>query len=432
MAVGGFAFLLRDLTWPQAAALAGGAFLFNLMLLPRIGGKGMWREHEHGRGYPLGILLYPLAVLALILVFHDRLELAATIWGILAFGDGMASLVGQALGGPRLPWNARKGWAGFAAFVLFGTVGAAVLMGWTLRLPVSAWASPWIVGLTLPLAVVCALVESLPTTLDDNLTVPLAGAVLLPLLLKASPSALLAHPDLASRALLGLAINAAFAGFAFWQGSIDFAGGLSAVLIGVAITVGLGLPGLLVMIAFFVLGSAATKLGYRVKASRGIAQEKGGARGWRNAWANGGVAAFLALMAALDPPHASLYAIAYAAAVATAAADTCSSEIGKAYGRRTFLITTLRPVPPGTEGAISLEGTLGGFAGGALVAAVGAIGGLYSWPAAGLVAIAGLLGSLAESVIGTVAERNGWLDNDLLNALNTALGAAIVIAFVSL
>ena len=71
----------------------------------------------------------------------------------------------------------------------------------------------------------CALVESLPTTLDDNLTVPLAGAVVLPLLVEASPSALLGHPDLMSRLVLGLAINAAFAGFAFWQGSIDLAGG---------------------------------------------------------------------------------------------------------------------------------------------------------------------------------------------------------------
>jgi uncharacterized membrane protein len=41
------------------------------------------------------------------------------------------------------------------------------------------------------------------------------------------------------------------------------------------------------------------------------------------------------------------------------------------------------------------------------------------------VAVAGLLGSLAESVIGTVAERRGWLDNDLLNALNTAIGGAL-------
>ena len=205
-------------------------------------------------------------------------------------------------------------------------------------------------------------------------------------------------------------------------------GALSAIVIGTAITLGLDWRGLVVMIAFFVLGSAATKAGYRLKAARGIAQEKGGARGWRNAWANGGVAAFLALMAALDPGAAAVYAIAYAAAVATAAADTCSSEVGKAYGRRTFLITTFRPVPPGTEGAVSLEGTLGGLAGGALVAAVGAAAGLYGWGIAALVALAGLLGSLAESVIGTVAERRGWLDNDLLNALNTAIGAALAVA----
>jgi uncharacterized membrane protein len=43
------------------------------------------------------------------------------------------------------------------------------------------------------------------------------------------------------------------------------------------------------------------------------------------------------------------------------------------------------------------------------------------------VAIAGLLGCLAESLLGTVAEKRGWLDNDLLNAVNTAIGAALVV-----
>lgn len=427
--VGGIAFLLRFLTWEQAALLALGALAFNAFVLPRVGGKSMWRDAEHGRGYPLGILLYPASVLALVLVFHDRLEVAAALWGILAFGDGTASLVGQALGGPRLPWNGRKSWSGFAAFLVFGAVGSSVLMAWTLGLPLGAWTSPWILGLMAPVTAFCALVESLPTTLDDNLTVPLAGAVLLPLLQEASPQALAAQPDLARRLLVGLAVNGAFAALAYWKRSIDVPGAVSAIAIGVAITVGLDWHGLVVMIAFFVLGTAATKTGYRLKAARGIAQEKGGARGWRNAWANGGVAAFLALMAALDPAHAALYAVAYAAAVATAAADTCSSEVGKAYGRRTFLITTFRPVPPGTEGAVSLEGTLGGLTGGALVAAVGAAAGLYGWGAAAVVALAGLLGSLAESVIGTVAERRGWLDNDQLNALNTAIGAALAVAF---
>jgi uncharacterized protein (TIGR00297 family) len=210
------------------------------------------------------------------------------------------------------------------------------------------------------------------------------------------------------------------------------------VVIGVAITVGLGLPGLAVMVAFFVIGTAATKLGYRIKAARGIAQEKGGARGWRNAWANGGVPALLALLAgaagAGGRPDTEvmpvLLTVAYAAAVATAAADTCSSEVGKAYGRRTFLITTLRPAAPGTEGAVSLEGTLAGLLGGAVVGAAGAAVGLYAWPMAVVVATAGLLGSLVESALGTVAEKKGWMGNDLLNAFNTAAGAGIAVGLI--
>jgi uncharacterized protein (TIGR00297 family) len=199
----------------------------------------------------------------------------------------------------------------------------------------------------------------------------------------------------------------------------------------VVITAGLGTGAVAIMVAFFVVGSLATKVGYRTKAERGIAQEKGGARGARNAWANGAVPAFLALMAALAPPLLrDLLVLAYAASVATAAADTCSSEVGKAFGTRTFLITTGRSVPPGTEGAVSLEGTLGGFVGALLVAAVGAVLGLYSWGAALLIALAGLLGSLGESVIGALSGDRELMSNDLLNAANTVMGAAFVVVLV--
>jgi uncharacterized protein (TIGR00297 family) len=432
VAVGGFAFLLRVLSWPQAALMATAAFVHNWLVLPRIGGRGLWRAEEHGAGYARGMLLYPLSVLGLILWFRADLWMAAAAWGILAFGDGLASLAGQALGGPRLPWNPRKGWAGSLAFVVFGTVGAALLTAWTLRLPLASAASPWILGLMLPLALFCAAVESLDTTLDDNLTVPLAAAVALPLLAQAQPALLRTDPDLLQHLLLGLAANAAIAGLAWKAGSIDVAGAVSAAFIGTVITVGLGWAALAVMVAFFVVGTAATRVGYAVKASRGIAQEKGGARGWRNAWANGGVPAALALLGGMAAGRWwTLLALAYVASVATAAADTGSSEIGKAYGRRTFLITTLRPVPPGTEGAVSLEGTAAGLLAALLVAVVGAVGGLVSWPGAWLAAVAGLLGSLAESVLGTVAERKGWMGNDLLNAVNTAIGAAVALVLAS-
>jgi uncharacterized membrane protein len=58
--------------------------------------------------------------------------------------------------------------------------------------------------------------------------------------------------------------------------------------------------------------------------------------------------------------------------------------------------------------------------------------GLLGWPAAILVATAGLVGSLAESVLGTVAERRGWMNNDLLNAANTVIGALAAVAMLRL
>jgi len=229
---------------------------------------------------------------------------------------------------------------------------------------------------------------------------------------------------LGGRIAAGFVVNAGFAWLAVRSKSIDRLGALSAILIGTIITAGFGLPGFALMAGFFLIGSTVTKLGYAKKKSLGIAQEKGGARGWRNAFANGGIPALLALFGLLSQGEMrTAYLIAYAAAVATAAADTCSSEIGKAYGKRTFLITTFRPVPAGTEGAISAEGTLGGLFGALFISSLGVLTGLFGARGALVVALAGFLGALAESVIGTVAEKRGWLDNHALNALNTAIGA---------
>jgi uncharacterized membrane protein len=79
---------------------------------------------------------------------------------------------------------------------------------------------------------------------------------------------------------------------------------------------------------------------------------------------------------------------------------------------------------------VSLEGTLGGFVGALLVASVGSLLGMYSWSAALLVATAGLLGSLGESVIGALSGDRELMSNDLLNAANTVMGAAFVVLLV--
>ena len=55
--------------------------------------------------------------------------------------------------------------------------------------------------------------------------------------------------------------------------------------------------------------------------------------------------------------------VGFVAALTAGGSDTVASEIGKAFGRHTWMVHTSRAVPPGTPGAISLEGTAAGLVG---------------------------------------------------------------------
>ncbi len=427
MSVGLIAFSLRFLgpLWSALCALT--AVVFNAFVLPRVGGKALWRQEEAERGRSMGIVLYPLAVLLLILIFHQRLEVAAAVWGILAFGDGMASVVGMTLGRAKLPWNSDKSWAGSLAHWLFGTAAAAILLRWTVADSETiqySWAFALVVAAGA--ALLSAALESLPQGLDDNFGVPLlTGLFLFCLLLTQGHwQAVLADPDLSSRLLIGLVVNLVLAGMAFAARSVDISGVIAGVLLGTLLYGALGWAGFSMLVAFFVLGTACTKLGYQRKAKDNLAQEQGGRRGARHALANTGVAVACAVFA-VATNHYELFVLGLAGAFATAVADTAGSEIGQLYGRRTFLLTTFRPVPRGTEGAVSLEGTLAGIAASALLAALGVQVGLFGWLGAGIVVVAAFLGTVLESLVGSTLEKRGLLDNESVNFLNTLTGALI-------
>jgi uncharacterized protein (TIGR00297 family) len=430
MGVGLIAFALHYLGPWWSAVLAACALASNLFLLPRIGGRRLWRDAEHAAGSSLGIILYPLAVLLLILAFHQRLEVAAAAWGILAFGDGMASIVGMTLGRRKLSWNPRKSWAGTLAYVLFGTIAATVLLIWTPR--DHTYALGFALAVCFATAVLAAALESLPQGLDDNIGVPLvSGLFLLGLVLTEGRwGEFLAQDGLPLRLLLAVIVNAALAGTAYAARTVDRSGVIAGFLVGFVIYAFLDWRGYLLLLAFFVIGSACTKLGYRKKAAAKLAQENKGRRGARHALANAGVATACALFAALTPFPVA-FGLAFAGAFATAAADTASSEIGQLLGRRTFLITTFRPVPRGTEGAVSLEGTLAGIFASAVIAALGAAFGLYPWLGVVAVVIAAFIGTTFESVVGAALEKRQLLDNEALNFLNTLVGALVAVAFTS-
>ena len=188
------------------------------------------------------------------------------------------------------------------------------------------------------------------------------------------------------------------------------------------------------MVAYLCLGSLVTKIGFQNKQSRGLAEARGGQRGPENVWGSAAVGAALALLIGAGVEPSGLLMVGFAASFAAQLADTFGSESGKRVGRTTGVSPSLRAVPPGTEGAISLEGTLASAAGSITMTLVMlALQLVPSWPVAGLVMLVGLVATLGESLLGAlVQDRVAWLSNELVNALQTLLAAVLAMLLMAL
>jgi uncharacterized protein (TIGR00297 family) len=196
---------------------------------------------------------------------------------------------------------------------------------------------------------------------------------------------------------------------------------------------------LMPVLAVFVLADISTRLGREQKLRLGMAEVREG-RSASQVAANLGVAGLACdglaqsfLVGSNRFSHAApdLLLAAGLAALAEAAADTVSSEIGQILGGRPWMSTTLRRVDPGTDGAVSLAGTLAGVASAAIVAAVG------SWALGGGAAMfwiccaGGVFGLFFDSLLGATLERRGWLNNDAVNFLSTASAAVFALGLLA-
>lgn len=412
---------LKYLTWQACAVVALAAVLGNWLLLHRLFGRGVARDE---RGWDFGIVIYPFSVLILILLFQRHAAFIAIPWTLLAFGDGFATLIGKRFPIRPLPWNAEKSVGGSLTFLI---VGSAAAFATALFFDYDR------IDIAIAAAVIAAVVESLPLHVNDNVTVPFAAATTLAVF-GTAPLPFHQPPPI----IWGwIAANTVLAIIGYLLRGVNLSGLITGWLLGTIIVIGGGSALYLPLLAFFIIGTLVTKLGFRRKASAGLAQEGGGRRGAAHAIANVGIAALCAI--AVWRGLSLIPLLMGITALATAACDTTGSEIGQLFGRRAFLATTFRPVEPGTEGALSIEGTVAGIVAAALVAIVGVaatvhhyrpgfIGGVVINRSRTIIVITAcaFLGSYAESIAGSFNRRHGGeVPNGVLNFFNTAMGALL-------
>jgi uncharacterized protein (TIGR00297 family) len=430
IAAGSAALLLRYVLWWEALILVGLALAFNMYGLPRLAGGALMRDREPLRHLSSGVVLYPLSVLLLILLIPSRLDIVAAAWGILAVGNGMAALAGRHLGGPRVPWNRQKSVAASAALMLCGGTAGAFLCWWcrpAVIPPPYLWFS---IGVPFAAAFVAAVVETIPIRLNDNFSVPCSAAAVMWCASLVSED-LVAHSLVAISQMLpiALAANVGVAAAGYALRTVSVSGAVAGALLGIGILMTSGWGGWALLLLTFASAVIASRLGHDRKTLLGIAEARGGRRGVGNAVANTGVAAVASIMAALTYAHEPAL-IAFVAALAAGGSDTVASEIGKAFGRRTFLVTNLREVPPGTPGAMSIQGTAAGLIAAFALGSAGIACGLIPIDALPAIVVAATAGSLVESLLAATLEPKGVLNNDVLNFLNTATAAFVALTMV--
>ena len=264
---------------------------------------------------------------------------------------------------------------------------------------------------------------------------------------------------------IGFMISAITAVLAWRSKNLGTSGAISATVLG---TVVLGLGGWAwgaLLYGFFISASALSKLFGRRKSGLDAAFAKGSQRDAGQVIANGGICGAFVLLHLLTPDAEWIW-LGFAGTLAAANADTWGTEIGVLSNRQPRLITSLNPVPRGTAGAVTLDGTLASLGGAlfigllaVLVAPLPSLGGAISILL--IIGLSGIMGALSDSWLSATIQamyycpsceqetehsethscgtptdyKRGWrwLNNDLVNLTANLMGGLFaIIAFLAM
>lgn len=240
------------------------------------------------------------------------------------------------------------------------------------------------------------------------------------------------------RIITGLVLALLFSLTAFFFQRLSLDGMFAAILIG-AFIFGLGgWQAAAVVLLFFV--SSAFISGIRDQNSRQVFTEV--RRSGLQVWANGFALVVCLVLSTVFIP--SVYLIGGMSAIAVATADTWATELRSTEPNTTHLITTFELVEPGTDGGVSLRGTVWSAIGSLLISAASIyVLSLQLW-AFFIIFIAGFLGCLLDSYLGAMFQRINRpvqipfiqtqisIGNNLVNATATGAGALLAITLSAL
>jgi uncharacterized protein (TIGR00297 family) len=224
----------------------------------------------------------------------------------------------------------------------------------------------------------------------------------------------------------GAVLTLVFTGIARWLRGVTTTGALAGAVCCFVLYLGGGPGAFAALVTVFSLAWITTRLGYQRKQKLGVAEKREG----RNAFqvlANLGLATACAALFMFNRGKPA-FLLTLAAALSEAAADTVSSEVGQAFANNARLITNWESVPAGTNGAVSVTGTLAGIMAAGVVSSVCTLGGLLPRTWLVISAAAAVLGMLADSFLGAWLERRRLLNNDSVNFISTLVAAAAAYA----
>lgn len=385
------------------------AVVFNIVFLPALTNRKL--EYPNSSTLNTGLISYPSVLLFLALLFFENPIFMAIGWVAMAFGDGFAGLIGPNVKSPSIPWCKNKTIFGSVTFVVFATIGIVLILRLIPNEVIQDIPPYFLVFMACTSAVVAGITETIEGFIDDNIPVALTSSLLFYVFYLIQP---VQFPGFSMGLLPGVAACFSLAAIAYYSKSLMLSGAVAGFGVAFCSSIGFGWSGLVILFLFVSVGIGATKWRQNTLAL----PEDHRPRDYKNVLSNGILACLVALTAFMNHSREPLLFIIFAAIFSAALSDTLSSEIGVLYGKRFYQFPNFKKTVSGTDGAISLEGTLAGVFGAMVVGTAYAyftheiLHGL-------IVLVAGVLANLFDSLLGTLFQNRRLMNNHTVNVANT-------------